>query len=124
MKTISRPLVALMLLIWLSFPAQAQNPAVRMKAGPPIELITYTLQNLSAAAIFVSTVELRIFDQGTCKQLCVSVSQVNQSIGSCKTLERQIRCSAPPPPAPKGYIYNLRVKRSGVLLSECWLYVP
>lgn len=124
MKTISRLLMGLMLLTWLSFPAQAQNPAVRMKAGPPTELISYTLQNLNAAAIAVSTVELRIYDQKTCKLLCRSVNQVNKTIGACKTLDGQIRCSAPPPPAPGGYIYNLRVKRSGVLLTENWLYVP
>lgn len=113
-----------MLLIWLSFPAQAQNPAVRMKAGPPPELITYTLQNLSGAAILVSTVELQVFDQKTCKRLCVSTNQVNQSIGPCKTLERQVRCAAPLPPAPNGYIYFLRFRRGGVLLTESWLYVP
>ena len=123
MKTISRLLMGLMLLTWLSFPAQAQNPAVRMKAGPPPELISYTLQNLGAAALGVSTVELRVFDQKTCKLLCRSVNQVNKTIGACKTLDGQIRC-AQLAPAPNGYIYNLRVKKGAVLLTENWLYVP
>jgi hypothetical protein len=122
MKTIARPLVGLMLLIGLSVPAQAQNPAVRMTAGPPGS-VTYSLKNLGAA-IAVGTVELVVFDAKTCKKLCATKSAVNKKIAICQILEGQIRCPQPPPPAA-GYIYFLRVRNTGgVLLTENWLFVP
>lgn len=124
MKTITRSIAGLMLLIGLAVAAQAQNPAVRMKAGPPPELISYSLQNLSAAVIAVGTVEMRIFDAKTCKRLCGSRSVVNKKIAACQTLDGQIRCPGPPPPA-SGYIYWLRVRSTGgVVMTENWLYVP
>ena len=122
MKTITRLLVGLMLLIGLTVSAQAQNPAVRMKAGPPPELINYSLQNLGAATIGVNTVLLQVFDAQTCKKLCVSKSAVNKKIAKCKILEGQIRCPQPLPPAA-GYIYYLKVFWSGGV-TENWLYVP
>src|SRR5882724_3497320 len=120
MKTITRPLVGLMLLIGLAVFAQAQNPAVKMKAGPPPELISYTLQNVGAATILVNTVVLQVFDAKTCQKLCVSKSPVNKKILKCKTLEGQIRCSHPLPPA-SGYIYYLKVLHSGGQ-TENWLF--
>jgi hypothetical protein len=124
MKTIARPLVGLMLLIGLTVPAHAQNPAVRMKAGPPPQLISYTLQNLGLATITVGSVELQVFDAKTCKKLCASKSTVNKKVNPCKTLDGQIRCSEPLP-AASGYIYFLRVKKvGGALLTENWLFVP
>ena len=122
MKTITRPLIGLMLLIGLAVSAQAQNPAVKMKAGPPPELISYTLQNLSAATITVNTVVLMVFDAKTCKRLCSTKSAVNKRITKCKTLDGQIRCSHPLPPA-SGYIYYLKVLHSGGQ-TENWLFVP
>jgi len=96
-----------------------------MKAGPPPELISYTLQNLRLAAITVGTVELQIFDAKTCRRLCGSRSVLNKKIDPCKTLDGQIRCPAPPPPAPSGYIYFLRVRNTGgTVMTENWLYVP
>lgn len=121
MKTISRSLVGLVLLIGLSVSAQAQNPAVKMKAGPPPELISYTLQNLSGATITVNAVVLQVFDAKTCQRLCVSRSAVNKRITKCKTLEGQIRCAHPLPQA--AYIYYLKVLHSGGQ-TENWLYVP
>jgi hypothetical protein len=112
-----------MLLIGLTVSAQAQNPAVKMKAGPPPELISYTLQNLSVSTITVNTVVLRVFDAKTCKRLCASRSTVNKKILKCATLEGQIRCPPPLPPAPSGYIYYLKVVHSGGQ-TENWLYVP
>ena len=124
MKTITRSIAGLLLLTTLAVAAQAQNPAVRMKAGPPPELISYTLQNLSGATIAVGTVELQVFDAKTCKKLCASKSTVNKKIDKCKTLDGQIRCSQPLPQA-SGYIYFLRVRNSGgTLMTENWLYVP
>ena len=124
MKTISRSIAALMLLIGLAVVVQAQNPAVRMKAGPPPELISYTLQNLSAATIMVGVVELRVFDAKTCKLLCATRNPLNKKIGPCKELESQIRCPQHLPQA-SGYIYWLRIRNSGgTVLTEDWLYVP
>lgn len=123
MKTITRPLVGLMLLIGLAVSAQAQNPAVRMKAGVQPELIGYGLHNLGAATILVNKVVLQVFDANTCKKLCASKSPVNKKIAKCKVLEGQIRCAAPLPPAPSGYIYYLKVVHSGGQ-TENWLYVP
>lgn len=122
MKTITRPLVGLLLLIGLAVSAQAQNPAVKMKAGPPPELISYSLQNLGAATILVNSVAMAVYDAKTCKRLCSSKSQVNKKIAKCSTLDGQIRCAAPLPPAA-GYIYYLRVVHSGGQ-TENWLYVP
>lgn len=122
MKTITRTLAGLVLLIGLVMSAQAQNPAVKMKAGPPPELISYTLQNLSAATITVNSVTLTVFDAKTCKRLCFSRSPVNKKITKCSTLEGQIRCAAPLP-AASGYIYHLRISHSGGQ-TENWLYVP
>ena len=122
MKRITRPLAGLMLLIALSVSAQAQNPAVKMKAGPPPELISYTLQNLGAAPIMVNTVVLMVFDAKTCKRLCASRSPVHKKVLKCATLEGQIRCPAPLPPG-NGYIYYLKVLHSGGQ-TENWLYVP
>lgn len=123
MKTITRPLVGLMLLIGLAVSAQAQNPAVKMKAGPPPELISYTLQNLGAATIGVNAVVLEVFDAKTCKKLCASKSPVNKKIPKCKTLEGQIRCPHPLPPAAE-YIYYLKVFLSSGGTTENWLYNP
>lgn len=124
MKTITRSIAVLMVLIGLAVVVQAQNPAVRMKAGPPPELVTYTLQNLSAAAISIGVVELRVFDAKTCKLLCATRNPLNKRILSCKTLDGQIRCAQPLPPA-SGYIYWLRIRNSGgTVLTENWLYVP
>ena len=124
MKTLSRWIAVSMLLIGLAVVVQAQNPAVRMKAGPPPELVTYTLQNLSAAAISIGVVELRVFDAKTCKLLCATRNPLNKRILSCRTLDVQIRCSQPLPPA-SGYIYWLRIRNSGgTVLTEDWLYVP
>lgn len=122
MKNISRALVGLMLLIGLAVSTQAQNPAVKMKAGPPPELISYTLQNLGAANILVSSVVLTVFDAKTCKRLCRSTSQPNKKVAKCATLDGQIRCAQPLPQA-SGYIYHLRVTHSGGQ-TENWLYVP
>ena len=47
METITRTLAGPILLIGLAVSAHAQNPAVKMKAGPPPELISYSLQNLA-----------------------------------------------------------------------------
>jgi len=121
MKTLSRWIAVSMLLIGLAVVVQAQNPAVKMKAGPPPELITYSLQNLGAGTIAVNTVVLTVFDAKTCQRLCVSKSAVNKKIAKCKTLEGQIRCAHPLPQA--GYIYHLRVLHSGGQ-TENWLYVP
>ena len=123
MKTITRSIAGLMLLIGLAVSTQAQNPAVKMKAGPPPELISYTLQNLSGATILVNAVVLQVFDAKTCKRLCASKSAVNKKVAKCAILEGQIRCPPPLPPAPSGYIYYLKVFRSGGV-TENWLYVP
>lgn len=124
MRTITRSIAVLMLLIGFSVAVQAQNPAVRMKAGPPPELISYTLQNLGAATIMVGVVELRVFDAKTCKLLCATRNPLNKKIGSCKELNSQIRCAQHLPQA-SGYIYWLRIRNSGgTLMTENWLYVP
>ncbi|MEK6300789.1 MAG: hypothetical protein AABO41_08720 [Acidobacteriota bacterium] len=122
MKTITRSLVGLILLIGLAVSAQAQNPAVKMKAGPPPELISYSLQNLGAATITINTAVLMVFDAKTCKRLCVSRNSVNKRITKCKTLDGQIRCPQPLPQA-SGYIYYLKILHSGGQ-TENWLYVP
>lgn len=122
MKTITRPLVGLMLLIGLAVSVQAQNPAVKMKAGGPPELISYSLQNLGAATILVNSVVLTVFDAKTCKKLCASKSPVNKKLAKCTTLEGQIRCPNKLP-AAAGYIYYLKVVHSGGQ-TENWLYVP
>jgi hypothetical protein len=124
MKTLSRWIAVSMLLIGLAVVVQAQNPAVRMKAGPPTELISYSLQNLNAAAISIGVVELRVFDAKTCKLLCATRNPLNKRILPCKTLDGQIRCSHPLPQA-SGYIYWLRIRNSGgTVMTENWLYVP
>ena len=124
MKTITRSIAVLALLIGLAVVVQAQNPAVRMKAGPPPELISYTLQNLGAAVISIGIVELRVFDAKTCKLLCATRNPLNKRILPCKTLDGQIRCAHPLPPA-SGYIYWLRIRNSGgTVMTENWLYVP
>ncbi len=124
MKTITRSIAVLTLIIGLAFAVQAQNPAVRMKAGPPPELISYTLQNLNAAVISIGVVELRVFDAKTCKLLCATRNPLNKKIGPCKTLDGQIRCAHPLPQA-SGYIYWLRIRNSaGTVMTENWLYVP
>ena len=122
MKPITRTLVGLILLIGLAVAAQAQNPAVRMKAGAPPELISYNLQNLAVSTILVKGVVLTVFDAKTCKRLCVSKSQVNKKIAKCSTLDGQIRCAHPLPQA-SGYIYHLKVLHNAGQ-TENWLYVP
>ena len=124
MKTITRSIAVFTLLIGLAVVVQAQNPAVRMTAGPPPELISYTLKNLGALSITVGVVELRVFDAKTCKLLCATKSSVNKKIDPCKGFDGQIRCAHPLPPA-SGYIYWLRIRNTGgTLLTEDWLFVP
>ncbi|HYV04158.1 MAG TPA: hypothetical protein VFB82_06225 [Blastocatellia bacterium] len=122
MRTITRTLAGLVLFLGLAGSVQAQNPAVKMKAGPPPELISYTLQNLGAGTITVNAAVLMVFDAKTCKRLCVSRSSVNKRIIKCNTLDGQIRCPQTLPQA-SGYIYYLKILHSGGQ-TENWLYVP
>jgi hypothetical protein len=124
MKLITRSLILLIVLLSVSIPVQAQNPAVHMTPGPAKEGVKVTLHNLSAAVIGIGFVELQIFDQKTCKRFCARRFPINKKIASCQTLDFEIRCSQQIPNIA-GYIYFLRVRDgSGVVLTQDWLFNP
>jgi hypothetical protein len=125
MKRIAQLVLLAVVLMVISIPIQAQNPAVRMAPGPTKESVKVSLRNLAAATIAVGTVELQIFDQKTCKRLCATRLVLNKKIASCQNLDFEIRCSTQIPNAPGGYIYFLRVRNTAnALLTEDWLFNP
>lgn len=121
MKKIFQPLLGLVLLVAFSFPAQAQNPAVRMTATG-LSSVKFSLTNLSAGTISVGTVLLAIYDQKTCKRLCSGIVTLNKKLKQCETLSGEVKCGMPVPPGTN-VIYWLRVTNtSGTKMTEDWLY--
>ncbi len=125
MKLIARSLTMFLFLAGLATQVLAQNPAVRMSPGATKECVKATLKNLKPGPVLVVTVvELAVFDQKTCKQLCAFRRVINQKIEPCQSIALAICCPQRLPPA-SGYIYWLRVHGTGAgLLTEDWLFTP
>lgn len=121
MKKIFQPLMGFVLLVGISFPAQAQNPAVRMTATG-LGSVKFSLTNLSSSTISVGTVLLAVYDQKTCKRLCSGIVTLNKRLKKCETLDGEVKCGMPVPPGTS-VIYWLRVTNtSGTKMTEDWLY--
>jgi len=125
MKLISRSLIVVVLLMGLAMPALTQNPAVRMTPGGSKACVKVTLKNLNTAApITVSLAELLIFDQKTCRRLCIKRLPLNnKKIDKCQTLDFEICCPQTSLPDAPGYIYFLRISSSAGSTQD-WLFVP
>ena len=122
MKKIFQPLMGLVLLLAFSFPAQAQNPAVRMSVTGPGS-VKFSLTNLSGVPISVGSVLLAVWDQKTCKRLCSGRVVINKRLKPCETFDGEVRCGTQI--AAGNLIYWLRVTNSsGVKLTEDWLFNP
>jgi hypothetical protein len=125
MKLVVSSLTMMVLLVGLTTPVLAQNPAVRMTQEPTKkQCIKAELKNLNtASALAVTDVALAVFEQKTCKRLCVFRTTINKKIEPCQSLSLEICCPNELPGA-SGYIYWLRVRGSTGLLTEDWLFTP
>jgi hypothetical protein len=121
MKSIFRSLIAVLFLLAFTMPLVAQNPKVAIRVSPSRNCVKVVLKNLTTASVAVSTAELWIFDQKTCRRLCITRKVINKKIGACQDFEFEICCDNLPPAS--GYIYYVRV-RHNLGMNEEWAYAP
>jgi hypothetical protein len=124
MKSIFRSVGALALLLAFAMPLFAQNPnvAIRLAAGTGAGeyCVKGSLKNLRPTTIGVSYIELWIYDEKTCKRICVTRKVINQKIKPCDTLDFDLCCKNPSP-AFVPAIYYVRVHHSAGINEE-WAF--
>ena len=119
MKSIFRPIGALLMLLAFAMPLCAQNPNVAIRIEPDKACVKGTLKNLRPTTIAVSYVELWIYDAKTCKRICVTRKVINKRIEPCQTMDFDLCCAQVPPAS--GYIYYVRVHHSAGVNEE-WAF--
>ena len=121
MKLIIRSAIALVFLIALAKPMLAQNPdvAIRIK-GPAKNCFLVTLKNLRTGVIGVTVADMTIFDQKSCKRVCLARAPINKKFESCQTLEFRICCDKA---LPAAYICYVRVHHN-FGMNEEWFFQP
>ena len=121
MKLITRSIIALMFLLAFATPLVAQNPNVSVRVEPNKNCVKVTLKNLRPTSVSVSYVELWIFDEKTCKRVCITRKVLNKKLGACQTMDLEICCDTLPDAS--GYIYYVRVHHS-MGTNEGWAFAP
>src|SRR6266478_1886609 len=123
MKSIFRPIGALLMLLAFALPLCAQNPnvAIKLEAGTGAGdyCVKGSLKNLRPTFIAVSYIELWIYDAKTCKRICVTRKVINKRIEPCQTMDFELCCAQVPPAS--GYIYYVRVHHSAGINEE-WAF--
>jgi hypothetical protein len=101
----------------LSTPLLAATPDVSVCITPVQNCFSVTLKNLSGP-VAINTADMTIFDQKSCKRVCVSKTSIQKKLDVCGTLTFKICCEKPLPPS---YICYVRVNHSGVNpVNEGW----
>ena len=124
MKSIFRPVGALLMLLAFALPLCAQNPNVAIKIDASASSGEYcvkgSLKNLTPATIGVTYIELWIYDAKTCKRICVTRKVIRQKIKSCDTLDFDLCCKNPSS-AFVPAIYYVRVHHTSGINEE-WAF--
>jgi hypothetical protein len=117
MKLMTRSIIALVFFIGLSTPLLAAAPDVSVCITPVQNCFSVTIKNLTSPVV-VSTADMTIFDQKSCKRVCVSKIPIQKKLATCGTLTFKICCEKPLPPS---YICYVRVQHSGTATAnEGW----
>ncbi len=124
MKSIFRPIGALLVLLAFAMPLLAQNPnvAIRLSAstGAGEYCVKGSLKNLRPTTLAVSYIELWIYDAKTCRRICVTRKVINQKIRPCDSIDFDLCCKNPSP-AFVPVIYYVRVHHSAGI-NEAWAF--
>jgi hypothetical protein len=117
MKSTLRAISLIVFLFAVASPLFAQNPKIAIRYDIDRDCVKGTLANITTATILVKYVELWIYDQKTCKRICVSRKVINTKIKRCDRLGFDLCCDNLP--RADGYIYYVRVTHSGGV-NEQW----
>lgn len=117
MKTIIRSITLIGFLLLVASPLFAQTPKIAIRYEIGNECVKGGLVNITSATILVKYVELWVYDQKTCKRICISRKVINQKIGRCDSLPFDLCCKEFT--KADGFIYYVRVTHSGGV-NEQW----
>jgi hypothetical protein len=117
MKSMIRVTSLLVFLLVTASPLFAQAPKIAIQFNVDQNCVKGNLANITTATINVKYVELWIYDQKTCKRICLKRKVLNTRIKSCDKIAFDICCDTRPPADP--YIYYVRVTHSGGV-NEQW----
>ncbi len=120
MKLITRSAIVFAFLIALATPLRAQNPDVAIRIRPAKNCFSITLKNLRTSAVAVSVADMTVFDQKSCKRVCVAKVPLDKKFAPCQTLDFRICCEKPLPPS---YICYVRVHHN-FGINEEWFFQP
>lgn len=101
-------------------PLRAQNPDVAIRIRPAKNCFSITLKNLRTSAVAVSVADMTVFDQKSCKRVCVAKVPLDKKFAPCQTLDFRICCEKPLPPS---YICYVRVHHN-FGINEEWFFQP
>jgi hypothetical protein len=122
MKLITRSTIALVFLLGLAAPLLAQNPDVAVRINKPARnCFPVTVKNLRPNVVSLSSAEMTIFDQKSCKRVCVAKVAIDKRLVPCATLDFRICCEKP---LPRAYICYVRVHQSNGTVNEEWFFQP
>ena len=121
MKLITRSIIALVFLLAFATPLVAQNPNVSVRVEPNKNCVKVQLKNLRPTVVGVSYAELWIYDEKTCKRICVTRKVLNQKLKACDAMDFELCCDNLPKTA--GYIYYVRIHHSAGT-NEGWAFAP
>ena len=121
MKLITRSIITLLFLVAFATPLLAQNPNVAVRLDANKNCVKGSLKNLRPVVTGVSYIELWVFDQKSCKRICITRKVLNTKIKPCDTLDFEICCDNLP--NASGYIYYVRVHHSAGI-NEGWAFAP
>lgn len=120
MKLITRSTIAALFLIGFAMPVLAQNPDVAIRIRPVGNCFSVNLKNLRTNVVTVKEAVMTVFDQATCKRVCVAKAGIDKRLTPCKTLDFRICCDGA---LPAKYICNVRVLHSSGS-NEGWFFRP
>jgi hypothetical protein len=121
LKLIKRSIITLLFLVACATPLLAQNPNVAIRLDANKNCVKGQLKNLRTTPIAVSYVELWVYDQKTCKRICVARKVLNKKFKECDTVDFEICCDKLP--EASGYIYYVRVHHTAGI-NEAWAFAP
>lgn len=122
MKLITRSAIALVFLIGFAMPLLAQNPDVAIRINKPAKnCFSVTLKNLRTNVVSLSAAEMMIFDQKSCKRVCVARVPINKRLLACQSLDFRICCDGA---LPATYICYVQVHQSNGSRNEEWFFRP
>ena len=121
MKFLTGTCTALVFLLLFATPLLAQNPNVAVRVEANKNCVRINLKNLTVSTIGVTYAELWIYDQKTCRRICITRKVLNKKIGACQSMDFETCCDNLP--TASGYIYYVRVHHN-LGTNEGWASVP